>query len=201
MVFDIGEVLSPAAGLFEGISRITQRDVSAVTPAYWAPRAAFDAGGATEEYWGDVLNRLEHPVTAEIVAELSDLDSRTWATARPEAAALVADVAAHRPVAVLSNAPHPMAAAARESAWAPHVSHWFFSAELAANKPDPSVYRAVSTATGIAPESIAFIDDREQNVAAARACGWNAHLWASDAESRAFLNGLILDLAPAGFPS
>jgi glucose-1-phosphatase len=41
-------------------------------------------------------------------------------------------------------------------------------------KPDPRIYRAFERATGAAGQEIVFFDDLAENVAAARACGWNA---------------------------
>ena len=52
-----------------------------------------------------------------------------------------------------------------------------YSAALGCSKPDAAFYRAVERRTGLAPGSIFFIDDRLQNVEAARACGWAAAVW------------------------
>jgi FMN phosphatase YigB (HAD superfamily) len=51
------------------------------------------------------------------------------------------------------------------------VSH-----EMGAVKPDQAIYVAAEEALGAAPEQIAFFDDMEENVVAARARGWHAHL-------------------------
>lgn len=50
----------------------------------------------------------------------------------------------------------------------------FFCHRLAANKPDPAVYRQVTELLGARPEDISFVDDSADNVAAARRCGWTA---------------------------
>ena len=42
-------------------------------------------------------------------------------------------------------------------------------------KPDPAIYRLAEQRFGFAPEELIFADDREENVAAAQACGWRAH--------------------------
>ena len=49
------------------------------------------------------------------------------------------------------------------------------SAHMRLLKPDPAIYAAVESATGLPPEAHLFIDDRAENVAAARARGWRAH--------------------------
>ena len=52
----------------------------------------------------------------------------------------------------------------------------FVSAELGLIKPDPAIYAAVEAA-GHAPGRLFFADDVPQNVAAAAARGWHAHLF------------------------
>ena len=44
-------------------------------------------------------------------------------------------------------------------------------------KPDPAVYALAQQRFGHEPGAILFIDDREDNIAAARACGWQGHLF------------------------
>ena len=50
----------------------------------------------------------------------------------------------------------------------------FFCWRLAANKPDPAVYRQVTELLAVPPSQISFADDSANNVRAALACGWNA---------------------------
>ncbi|MCL4742369.1 MAG: HAD-IA family hydrolase [Phycisphaerales bacterium] len=51
----------------------------------------------------------------------------------------------------------------------PHASHL-----LGLAKPDPAIFRAFESRTGIAPSGVLFFDDLEENVSAARTCGWRA---------------------------
>ncbi|HRQ71505.1 MAG TPA: HAD family phosphatase [Phycisphaerales bacterium] len=51
----------------------------------------------------------------------------------------------------------------------PHASHL-----LGLVKPDPAIYRAFESRTGASPGEVLFFDDLEENVSAARACGWRA---------------------------
>jgi len=50
-----------------------------------------------------------------------------------------------------------------------HASHL-----LGLEKPNAEIYRAFEKATGVSAEHILFLDDIEENCAAARACGWNS---------------------------
>ncbi len=51
----------------------------------------------------------------------------------------------------------------------PHASHL-----LGLAKPDPAIYRVIERRTGVARGDVLFFDDLDENIAAARACGWRA---------------------------
>ncbi len=53
----------------------------------------------------------------------------------------------------------------------------FVSGRLNLMKPDPAIYAAVESGSGVAPEGLLFVDDRAENIAAAEARGWQAHLF------------------------
>ena len=59
-------------------------------------------------------------------------------------------------------------------------------------KPDPRIYQIVEQRSGRGPEALFFTDDNPDNIAAARARGWDAHLF-TDAK------GLETALVEAGF--
>jgi 2-haloacid dehalogenase len=44
-------------------------------------------------------------------------------------------------------------------------------------KPDPRIYAITEARTGLAGEDLFFTDDNHQNIAAAQACGWQAHVF------------------------
>ncbi len=54
------------------------------------------------------------------------------------------------------------------------IHHPIFSHEVHAYKPDLAIYRAVETATGQGAAEHLFLDDLPENVAGARAAGWDA---------------------------
>jgi putative hydrolase of the HAD superfamily len=68
----------------------------------------------------------------------------------------------------------------------------FWSAELGMTKPAPEIFAKISDETTTAPADITFIDDSAVNVEAARSCGWDAILFASNAK-------LLNDLPRRGF--
>lgn len=53
-------------------------------------------------------------------------------------------------------------------------SRQFFSQELGLKKPDPAIYDKTAELLKTAPETILFLDDRQENVDAAIQCGWRA---------------------------
>jgi glucose-1-phosphatase len=55
--------------------------------------------------------------------------------------------------------------------------HAVLSFEEGAMKPDPRIYEAAAERAGVPPREIFFTDDREENVAAARAAGLDAVLF------------------------
>jgi len=60
----------------------------------------------------------------------------------------------------------------------------FASYAVGHRKPSGDYYAAVTATLGVAPEQIVFWDDSIENVEAARAAGWSAHLFTSAADFR-----------------
>ena len=73
----------------------------------------------------------------------------------------------------------------------------FASFEVGAMKPLPEVYATAESRFGFKPKEVVFIDDRQENVAGAMACGWQAIHHSSYGQTRDALISLGLDL-PAG---
>lgn len=53
----------------------------------------------------------------------------------------------------------------------------YVSGHMAVTKPDPTIYQMVEDDCGIAPGALLFADDRPDNITAAQARGWQAHLF------------------------
>lgn len=52
-----------------------------------------------------------------------------------------------------------------------------YSADLGYCKPNRAFYRAAEAASNLPPEAIFFVDDRIENISAAKECGWTSALW------------------------
>jgi 2-haloacid dehalogenase len=55
--------------------------------------------------------------------------------------------------------------------------HRYISGHMGVIKPDPVIYQMVEEECGLPPETLLFADDRVDNIKAAQARGWNAHLF------------------------
>lgn len=53
----------------------------------------------------------------------------------------------------------------------------YISGHIGAIKPEPRIYELLEGTCGVAPEGLLFADDRADNIAAARARGWQVHLF------------------------
>jgi FMN phosphatase YigB (HAD superfamily) len=84
--------------------------------------------------------------------------------------------------------------ARRTFQWLDRVNFTTFSAEVRLIKPDPAIYEHCLRGLGVTPSDSLFIDDREVNVAAARAMGIHAVQFQS-------IGQLRRELQQAGFPT
>lgn len=67
----------------------------------------------------------------------------------------------------------------------------YISGHMGVTKPDPRIYQMVEEDCGLDPHTLFFIDDRDENIAAAAARGWQTHHFASP-------QGLADDLGARG---
>lgn len=69
----------------------------------------------------------------------------------------------------------------------------YISGEMRMAKPDPAIYAAVEADCGLAPGALFFTDDREDNIAAAAARGWQTHRFeAPEGLARALIERQLL---------
>ena len=179
VVFDLGEVLVPSTGVMPLLAAELGVPVAELGPAYWSGRTAFDLGSSADEYWTAVVARLGRAPEPRLLDRLTEIDSIKWSTLPPDSVDLLTHLRARgERLGVLSNAPGPLAAAVRAAGWSADVAHLVFSAEVALAKPDPQIYAHADSVYGTEPGDVVFFDDKPENVEAARAHGWEAHVWA-----------------------
>ncbi|NRQ33463.1 HAD family phosphatase [Nonomuraea sp. NN258] len=171
-VFDYGNVLSlpqPPSDV-EVMARTAGTEPAAFERGYWEHRLEFDRGALSPSaYWAAVLGR---PVSASEMAKLVAMDVASWA--HPNAPVIaVLDELLDRGVgvALLSNAPVCLADGLDELPWIAAIEQRFYSGRMGLVKPDREIYERVAGELGGDPADMAFIDDRPENVAGARAFG------------------------------
>lgn len=178
LVLDLGEVLVPSSDVLPALAGELGVGVERFAAAYWPGRLDYDLARVDDEYWAGVLTALDIAFAPETAARLRDIDAGKWSTLPPASAAFVDElVAAGTRLAVLSNAPAPLAAAVRAAAWSAPFDELVFSCDHGVAKPDPAIYAAADRAYGTRPADVVFFDDRAVNVEAARTHGWDAHVW------------------------
>ncbi len=75
----------------------------------------------------------------------------------------------------------------------------YISGEMGMKKPDPAIYAAVEADCGIAPGALLFADDRQENIDAAVARGWQGYLFDSPAGwAQCLVDAGLLDMKDAG---
>lgn len=191
VVFDLGQVLASPDDIYSTPAALLDVEPEAYEALYWRERVAYDTGGSRVAYWKPLLQGLGVTPTGELMTQLACLDAEIWTDVRPEALALVDTVRSWElAVALLTNAPLALGRAIRDADWRDRIDHLFVSAELGLVKPDPALYEHVTRHLRVSPGEIAFIDDRPANVDAARAHGWQSHLWVDDADSHDWLTAL-----------
>jgi HAD superfamily hydrolase (TIGR01509 family) len=83
-------------------------------------------------------------------------------------------VAAGHPLHALSNYPVWYQIIDDKLGLSRYLSWRFVSCKTGLRKPDPAAYRGAADALEVSPEACIFVDDREENCAAARALGMDA---------------------------
>jgi putative hydrolase of the HAD superfamily len=205
LLVDYGEVLSgphtPAARA--ELSRLTGLPADELDGRYWEHRPAYDRGQASAAYWTTVLQR---PVVEgdPLLATLIEVDVDGWLTLNEETLAVLRGAERrHLRLALLSNAPHPLADRLDRCDWAGLFTWRFYSARLGVMKPEPRAFREALGRIGAPPEQTLFIDDRPANTQAAAELGLRTMTFTSAAALGELIGNLLGDGdvgAPAAGP-
>ena len=174
LLVDYGEVLSAplAEDAIAALAALADQPRSAFLDRYWELRPAYDLGQPAIEYWSAVLDR-DLSSSPRLADRLTRVDVRGWLRRNPlTLRAILGHV--HRTgarLALLSNAPEPLARAIDQHPWSRHFDHRYYSCRLRAAKPDPRAFELVLGDLGERPDEVLFIDDRAENTRAARDLG------------------------------
>ena len=200
--FDLGDVLVHLR-LERGLARFAElagctlaelRDTAAVYHGDWA-RACYAGEVSTDEFLRGLVEQLGCaglPIERARAAWCDIFDA--W----PEMEALAgAVIDAGHPTYLLSNTePVHFALLHERMPVLGRFTDLHLSYEVRAAKPDPRYYRLALERFGLRGEDCLFVDDREENVEAARVLGIRSVLHRGDvAEVRAFLRANGVEIA------
>jgi putative hydrolase of the HAD superfamily len=198
VIFDYGEVLclAPTTEDIEGSARILGISPDSFRELWGRNRDLYDRGDlSAERYWSKFAEDAGTTLDPSQLQDLYQRDVTMWSRLNPDMVGwLSALSAAGMKTAVLSNMHMGMVQHARHAfQWLDSVNFTTLSAEVRLIKPDPAIYEHCLRGLDVAPSDALFIDDREVNVAAARAMGIDAVQFES-------LLQLRNELQQAGFP-
>jgi len=199
VIFDYGDVLClpPKPEDIEGSAQILGISSDLFWVLWHRHRDPYDRGDISPQtYWRTVAEDAGKSINAGQVRELAARDVAMWSRLNPRMLGWREDLsAAGMKTAVLPNMHAEMVQYARRNfPWLNQVNWATFSAEVKLIKPDPAIYEHCLRGLGVAPSESLFIDDREVNLAAARAMGIHGIQYKSIAQLRN-------DLDAAGFPT
>ena len=145
--------------------------------SYWRNRPGYDRGELdAAAYWQLVGEPAGRRYDAGQVRALVQADTAMWARPNaPMVGTLLALRAAGVRTAILSNVPADIwRRLARQHAWLHSPDATMLSFRAGAAKPEPAIYRQCLDGLGVIAARALFVDDRPENVAAARALGLQA---------------------------
>jgi putative hydrolase of the HAD superfamily len=195
IILDYGAVLchQPFPHEVERMARIFRVTSQEFPALYAGPRHSYDRGDlTTPEYWIEVARSAQIKLTRDTIERLSKWDREMWSHVNTEMTRWLRAVRPGYKTALLSNMHFDMIAHLRASfAWLRHFDHQIFSAEVHSVKPEPAIYEHCLKTLGARPSETLFIDDREENVAAARALGISSFRFRSARELRRDLASVL----------
>lgn len=180
VLFDYGQVLSqgPNAAAWERLRAVTGGDADLFHAAYWKFRHPYDRGDLSgTDYWHAVADMVGHAGLTESELEslyLADVD--LWGDLN-EPMVLWAGRLQDKGVrtGILSNIGDRMETGIRgRFDWIGRFDHCVWSHALKLAKPEQAIYLRAAEGLGVAPADVLFVDDRADNIAAAREAGMQA---------------------------
>jgi putative hydrolase of the HAD superfamily len=182
VLFDYGQVLSapPNPSAWAALRAVSGLNEAHLYTAYWEFRHAYDCGELTGvEYWRAVAERAGVQFNSAQLLALLAADIDLWTNLNQPMVKWAARLqGAGIRTGVLSNIGDCIGEGiVARLPWLAAFDHCTWSYQLKLAKPDPEIYRRTAQALHAEPETILFIDDREENIAAATALGFQTILY------------------------
>jgi putative hydrolase of the HAD superfamily len=185
----------------ETIARISALKLEVLDLHYWNHRRAYDAGDLDgKAFWNVVARDAGRNFNDREVSQLIEHDVRMWTGLNKTMVdwALRLHQSGLR-IGVLSNIGEELVVAMeKQFDWLHALDHNVWSCRVRLTKPDPAIYRIHPQKFQLAPAEILFLDDREENITAARTLGYQTILFRDVQQLRSELEtaGLLDGLAP-----
>jgi putative hydrolase of the HAD superfamily len=178
VLFDYGNVLClpQSRKEVEAMAALLDSSLPRFEEAYWKDRLGFDQAALTPEaYWSGVAEALSRHLSEDRRRLLTEVDNRSWSCPNPTMVswASALRVAGIR-TAVLSNMPITVRSHLLSVSWLPQVDYSCYSCDLRCAKPAPAIFQDCLKGVGVEPAAALFLDDREENIDAARKLGIHA---------------------------
>jgi putative hydrolase of the HAD superfamily len=176
VLFDYGMVLSapPDPAAWQRMLDITGFDEKTLQHNYWIPRHDYDRGDLTgPQYWEKVAFTAGTILTPDQVTALLSADVDLWTQLNPPMLEWAQRLQrAGIRTGILSNIGDAMTEGIlKKFEWICDFHHCTWSYRLRTAKPDLSIYKAAAEGLDTPPPNILFLDDKPENVDAARAVG------------------------------
>ncbi len=199
VLFDYGMVLSgpPDPAAWARLKQAFQAAEPAFHAAYWNHRHDYDRGTlSAATYWQAVAHDLQKPIDSGQLRDLIAADIALWT--QPNQPMIDWAAALHRAgikTGILSNIGDEMELGIlARLPWLHDFTHHTFSHRLHLAKPESAIYQHAVEGLAVPANEILFLDDREENIAAARAIGMQAILYSTH-------DRFLADMTAAGFTS
>jgi len=198
VILDYGQVLvrSPTAQEFGRMAEMFSVGYELFYQLWEASRGEYDRGDLTaEEYWLKLAAETNTSLDAQQIEILREVEVEIWAHPDPAMLDWVSQLhAAGIKTGLLSNMPWDLVTHVRTNCrWMQNFTFKTLSAEVRLIKPDPAIYQHTLDGLGVSASEALFVDDRENNIQAARVLGMHAIQFRSIA-------GLKRELKELGFP-
>jgi putative hydrolase of the HAD superfamily len=209
VLFDYGMVLSgpPDPASWERMRSIADLSEEAFHTAYWVYRHDYDRDTLNARtYWPKVATYAGTSFTQEQIDALIAADIDLWTDINPPMLAWAQSLQrAGMRTGILSNIGDAMTAGLlAKFDWLREFDHCTWSYALKLAKPEEAIYRATAESLKTVAANILFIDDKLENIQAARSVGMQAIQYhypdhaAFEQEIQTLGFGYLLSPAPAG---
>jgi putative hydrolase of the HAD superfamily len=177
VLFDYGKVLSNAEDptAWANLLALTGLPEQRFHDAYWTYRHDYDRHTLSAiPYWRAVAAHAGTTFSDAQINRLLELDVDLWTNMNERMVAFAQRLQrAGIRTGILSNIGDAMAQGiVARLPWLSGFYHCTWSYALSLAKPEPAIYLKTAEALDTPPENILFIDDREENIAAAHALGF-----------------------------